>query len=447
MKYDEVFFETRQIDNSWEIPHDCYADLLIGGISTTGNEIYYFISLGNKKITRCEIINISYRKSYAKYLELRMSKDDIPYGINDFDGLMAAFVQPHEGVMLPDGRIAISMHNTDYIRILDIKNEKVSVFPETDEYQGTVYSATNSMSENRYYFAQWSIDDRIIRYKDKEKLIPIHIKSIDKTLNESSIADIVTTRGAEGFHEVKCSPDESYLILTEFCLQANDKVPFEKVDNTTWKNFNEWVNYEQRGLQRPSIQCVDLRTKKIDIATPRGNTPGHVEFCLTDNNRIYLSCHEMSKTSTNIILHRQGILEEFEIKNSKLWSSRYFSTPGFLRLTSHKVFYNGDKNLIAITVFPNYLYIFEDGTLELLEKVKLFDAPNISTTHMHICTLDDRTPLWLDTSDNGQYVILISNAYVYTYHIQKQELKSFSSYNWYLDFIGTAHVTNMNDFQ
>lgn len=239
-------------------------------------------------------------------------------------------------------------------------------------------------------------------------------------MDQESETDIGTIEGIEGLHEVKCSPDGKYVLLTEFCLQAIGKVPQIQLDNYTWKGYQEWNNYEKLGLKETKLSAISIDGENIDNIEPRGLVPGHVEFSNLNENKFYLSCHAMSKANGKVVLHEQGVLEECIYEDGVIKSQRYFSAPDFIRLTSHKIFeYNG-KSYIAITGYPNYLFLFEDDTFEVIKKIKLFDCDTIDISRMHVCTLDDRTPLWLDTSDNGKYIILISNKLIYIYIILKQ---------------------------
>jgi hypothetical protein len=448
MKGKKAIFEKRPIPCDWNTPCDCTAELLIGGISSCGNELYYLINTKELFINRCEIENTEYRTEYAKYLSTKMKVTDLPYGVSSFENIILAYLQPHEGLKLPDGRIVIAMHNADYIRIINFEDEWAGNYPNEDHFTPQIYSATNSFSklQRKLYFAQWNLDERIARYCGSEIPIKISIKSINEKFDINSEIDIGCIEGIEGVHEVKCSPDNNSILLTEFCLQAKNNVPSLEVENLEWKDYDGWKRYEDEGLRITQLQCIDIKTKKVQKIIPFGFTPGHVEFSNRNINKFYVSCHSMSKANGKIILHTQGVLQECEIENHKLRACRNFTTPEFLRLTSHKIFEYEGMSYIAITVYPNYLYIFEDDTFKLLETVELFECDRIDISHMHVCDLDDRTPLWLETSDNGKYIILISNQYIYFYNIETKETTQNFGYNWYNDFQGTAHVTNMNDF-
>ncbi|SFS07505.1 hypothetical protein [Anaeromicropila populeti] len=447
MKSSKYKFERISCIDSWEIPEDCKMKILVGGLDKQNNEVYYLINFSAHAIDKCTIDTEEYRNEYAAYLESKMEIRDLPYGSTSCQGLMGAFVQPHEGMQLKDGTIAVAMHNCDYIRLLDFEQNKVSHYPPIEHYHPIVYSATNSLSsdKNTLYFAEWNMDERIARYKGADKKIDLRLKSINYKLDENTEKDIAVVQGIEGLHEVKCSPNDQYLILTEFSLQSISKSIGSSVTDE-WMNDKNWTKYEEDGLAKTMLQSVNIETKKTEVIKPYGDTPGHVEFGLSNTEKIYLSCHSMSKAAGRIFLHGQGIMETYERRKNKLVKTGMYTTPEFIRITSHKVFSYKGINYMTVTVYPNRFYVFHDEDFTLYKDIKLYDCNPLDLTRMHLTTLDEKTPLWIETSNNGRYIVLISNRYVYLYDMETEEMKVFDGYNEDKTFIGTAHITNMDDF-
>jgi hypothetical protein len=336
------------------------------------------------------------------------------------------------------------MHNASYMRVIDFDQKYVSHFSSADEFTPEMLSATNSINgiKKSIFFSSTDMDQRILKYKGSNiDLDTVVYRLCVDSMNREKIVDLKTR---EVIHEVKVCPDEQYILLTEFFLAAQGKLP--RNSESVFEEYERWGNYEESSLYSSNLYLIDQNTKKSTSILVNRKTPGHVEFSKSDDNLFYLSSHNLSKAYGRLILHGEGNLTVGALRAGKIEFMKEFSDKNFYRVTSHKIFNHKESSMIAVTVYPNRLYVLSEPELEILHDVVLFKHDSIEKGRLHFCDSKPHMPIWLETSDNGRYVILISNEYIYTYDLILRKLERFHGFSFEGDFIGTAHAINLNDF-
>lgn len=441
---DRVNFSDRFFPSEWNIPEDLTGRILVGGLSGWKDECYYLVDFDRRIIRNCTIDISSYVDDMARYLEQRVSVPKLPYASTSHRAAVFNFVQPHEGMALKDGRIIFATHNASYAREIEFDQGHVSQFSEQPRFVPQMMSATNSLDKagDRMFYAVTDMDQRVRMYVNGPGELDTSVYSVDTQWRKSEkIADIKTQ---EVIHEVKCCPNERFLALTEFCLTARGRFP--DFSETVFKDYHLWNDYESKGLYTSSLYLVDRSAGTWSSRPVNDQTPGHIEFSNTDPDRFYLSSHNLSKLHGKLILHGRGSLITGSIASGVLSLTGGYSDPVFYRVTSHKVFSFEGEHFIAVTVYPNRFYILSEPDLRVVHDIKLYEHEAIGAAGLYFCNMQPHLPLWIETSDNGRYVILISNEYVYFYDMKTRNLESLQGYSFNGGFIGTAHITNMNDF-
>lgn len=439
---DSVQFDTAEFPADWRVPDDCDGELLVAGLSPQGGELYYLVDFGRRQLKRLEVSVQGYAEKLTAYWRDRLDAQHLPYGMREFTQVPPNFLQPHEGLRLANGTIAMAMHNCGYIRLIRFDDAEVGNFPGDGWFEPTMYSATNSVSADtgRLYFAEWSLDDRLRRYSDKEHRFECRVKSLDETLQDERTHGVLEVD--ECLHEVKIAPDGRHIILTEFCLVTPVKPPSNAPD--IFERYEAWREFEDGGLFASHLHMLDADSGIAYSTTPRGWTPGHVEFSRHRPNDFYLSCHNLSKANGRVILHGQGALIRYQLADGRVQECGRYETVDSWRLTSHVVFTYRGRNYLAVTVYPNRLVIFDDETFEVLRDVELFPMDSPAPNRLHFSQLGRRIPIWLAASNNERYLILASNSYLYLYDFESDRVVELSDYCFAGELIGTAHISNVS---
>lgn len=440
-----VKFTSRNFPSDWDIPNDVTGRIIVGGLHEWRAECYYLIDFDRRVIQNCTIEISDYVNAMGDFFSKTISIENLPYASRSYREAAYNFVQPHEGLCLKSGTIVYAMHNASYMRIVDFDQKIVSHFSNSNVFIPEMLSATNSLSRSGdcISYSVTNMEQRASKYNGVD--IDLDTSIFDVDVNFSSSKFICELKTREAIHEVKVCPEEQFILLTEFCLSTPGKLP--PFNDRVFDCYEAWINYEKSGLFESNIYLVDRGSNKYSSIIANNKTPGHVEFSKVDKNRFYLSSHNLSKGHGRLILHGEGNLTIGRIESEKINLIEVFSDFEFYRVTSHKVFSYKELNFIAVTVYPNKLYLLSDPELKVIRNVTLYPHAPIGKHKLHFCELKPHMPIWLETSDNGRYVVLVSNEYFYLYDLELGSLKSFGGYSFNGQFIGTSHITNLNDFR
>lgn len=441
---DRVEFSELAFPAAWDVPAACRGRILVGGLARGNREAYYLIDFNRRAVASCEIDVSSYSAAMASYLRDRVPAEHLPYGLRDHAAVVPSYVQPHEGLELPDGRIAFALHNAGFLRELAFADRHVGSYPRDHEFAPVMLSATNSLdsARERLVFAESDLDARLQRYIDRRTPVPTRVRSVDASLRGAATT-LCRLDTEEAVHEVKTCPDGRHILLTEFCLVARGAPP--PASDDVFAAAEPWQPYERAGLERSRLYLVDSSDGTCSAIHPDGRTPGHVEFSRTDRDRFYLSCHNLSKCHGRLLLHGVGKLIAIRVTPPGLEVVGEYSDERFFRVTSHKVYTYRGQPRIVVTVYPNRFYILSDPDLAVIDDVELFPHPALAGDGLVFCTLPPHLPIWIETSDDGRYVILVSNEVVYLYDQDERALQRFSGYSFRGGFVGTAHIKNLDD--
>lgn len=409
-------------------------ELLIPGILADGTEIYYIINFRRFEVTRIAVNNSQERLSLATKLKSGVSEKHLPYGVNNHYDFTTSWIQPHEGLWLDGERIMIAMHNCSFYRIINLSERTIY----TKTINNAMTSATNCRSKDKIYYTETDMLSRISNMESEySPLLTKVIEFSSETLTRRVVAELLTT---EAIHQVQISPDSRKLILTEFCIDLRSQCPSRTPDDNYMTDLS-WQRYGGTPLPESFTHQVDINSGKHTSFIPEGLTPGHAEFSSFDSNIFYLSCHSLSKMHGKIIMHAPGRLIKVQISNNGLIPKESFSSADFLRITSHKAFSLDGECYIAVTVYPNWLYIFSDPGMVLLRRIKLFDYENVSAIPYHVCCPGPQIPIWLEITSDGKYIILVSNRVIYIYSVRDNQTHTIDGYHSDNSFIGTGHLS------
>ncbi|MFJ4388687.1 hypothetical protein [Pseudomonas soli] len=439
---DSAHFDERPFPSDWHLPDDLTGRIFIGGLREN-RECYYLIDFAQKLIKSCIVQVDSYVSALSGYIEKQLVPDQYPYACGSSNAVAYCFVQPHEALELEDGRVVVGMHNCSYAREIEFSQRHVGHVSEQDGFVPRMMSAQNSLDRDtgEYLYTMTDMQQRLRAYGAGPQELDTELYALDTCWQ--SPRKLASLHTLEALHEVKQSPDPRYLVLTEFCLAANVRPPCPEGD--PFADPMHWQAYQAGGLQANRIYLVDKSTGQSQAQLVAAGTPGHIEFSRTDPSRFYLSCHNLSKAHGKLILHGQATLIAGTIREGVLNLEDQYRPKGLYRLTSHKLFIYQGEHYIVLSAYPNRFHIVRERTLQRTRDEQLFEHESIAPQGLHFCTLLGHMPLWIETSDNGRYVLLVSNELIYVYDMRHRTLRHVRGYSHHGAFSGTAHLSNFND--
>ncbi|MDC6382022.1 hypothetical protein BW687_017785 [Pseudomonas graminis] len=439
---DKAIFSAKKFPDIWQVPKDLTGKLFIGGLKD-GAECYYQIDFGQRVINSCIVDVGGYVSEFSRFIEANLKSARYPYGCTTSEELAYSFVAPHEALSLPDGRVVVAMHNCSFAREIDFGQQQVGSISEHSSFTPTMMSAQNSLDRatGDYLYAMTDMVQRFRSYGGDQLELDTELYSLPT--NWSSSKRLASFKTLEAIHEVKQTPDPKYVALTEFCLAARAVSP--QVETDPFVDPGLWSRYESEGLYTNQMYLIDKTTGSIDKKKVGFNTPGHVEFSRAHPDKFFLSCHNLSKARGKLILHGNATLLAGTIKGGIISFVDSYSPATLHRLTTHKLFSFKKERYIVLSAYPNKFHILREDSLELFREEKLYEHEPVPTSGLHFCTLLGHMPIWIETSDNGRYVILVSNELIYFYDMQDRKLRHVEGYNHHGKFFITAHMTNFND--
>ncbi|KRP67563.1 hypothetical protein [Pseudomonas orientalis] len=435
------FFE-KNFPTDWTIPADLTGRVFIAGLREN-KECYYLVDFAQRTIKSCVVSIDDYIATFSKYIEQNLSNSNFPYACKSSTAVAFSFVQPHEGFELADGRVVVGMHNCSYAREIDFSQQQVGHMSEQDAFIPRMMSAQNSLDRvnGEYLYTMTDMQQRLRVYGGEKLELETELYSVDTAWNKPR--KLASLKTLEAIHEVKQTPDPDYVILTEFCLTAQGSAPVLEED--PFATYSLWREYELAGLQTNRIYLIEKNSGSVSASEVDGKTPGHIEFSRADPERFYLSCHNLSKAHGKLILHGEAKLLGGRMHKGELQFSKHYHPKGLYRLTSHKLFSYKGENYIVLSAYPNRFHILLESSLHLHRDEQLFNHEPIEAEGLHFCTLLGHMPIWIETSDNGRYILLFSNELIYIYDMQSHSLNHVRGYSHHGLFVGTAHLTNFND--
>jgi hypothetical protein len=235
----------------------------------------------------------------------------------------------------------------------------------------------------------------------------------------------------ENIHQMAIS-ESGILVFLDMTLAV--KGDFRKWENATdtliySEEFRK--DYAPREFPKGNIFLYDMNLKGLKkryiIQDAEIPATAHVVFDPRDPNVFYVSMHNISKFMTNVVIHGPGKIVKYEYKDGEISKLGCFTDEKFWRITTHKIFKYRGNVLMAVTVFPNTVYLIDCDTMFLYKntKVELFQCKlhDVKYPFVSITNKDKRIALYLDIADDGEWIYLSGPQYVYYLNVESGKIE------------------------
>jgi len=191
-------------------------------------------------------------------------------------------------------------------------------------------------------------------------------------------------------------------------------------------NEDELKKMLNAGLKDSQIHIFD-REKRTYQVILLDDSPAHVEFG-NDPNVCYISSHSLGVNPYDgfVYCFGKGAINRLELGEISEITKKY-QEEDFSRLSTHKVFERNGKQFIAVTVYPQQIFIIDAESMQLITKIKLADSivPATLRHGAYRYPRVDKTPFSVHPINESPYLFLITGKaiQVYNYDNMKEEFR------------------------
>ena len=369
-------------------------------------EVYNIIDLEKEETKEIVVDNTKEQKFLVKMIERQFPDGKLPYGAQKIGQFLPYLINPHSCYKVGDKMLSF-MLQAPYFREIDINSLENRTVTYQD-FADIIFSAS-SIGERKSDFIYLSVnsaDERADIYNGKRTEMGFHYLEYNVKNHKFQEQRYVESGLIDNMHQVGYSR-EGFLVSLDMNISVNFDISYMAgLDCEAAR-----IQYNNAYFPKGKIFIWDMKKDKLMIIDPPLCTPAHVEFDRDDQSVFYVSCHNMSKFKGSMVLHGPGMIVKYQYKNGVVEKLGCFTDSQFNRITTHKIFYYNEKPYLAVTGYPNYLYIINGGTMHLETKIKLFepDPPIVYQNELFCCVGNRKAPLYLQVNDEGTEVYLVNS--------------------------------------
>lgn len=392
--------------------------LIIPGLEVPDfKEIYYLYRVEDDVVEAIRVDPSCERLELRGEFERSNSADGRFYGVTDMTALVNFFAHPHSVVPIDDGFI-VSYRQAHFFRKVTDHGLVRTFKPNNEREVRVLLSATNDLQGDRFSFVSldWAVLSRAA-----DAPVPARLQTVDirdgKTIQDRPLANFAR----EAVHQL-ATLSSGWSVAIDMCMSI-DRV--------------EGAPYFTSPF--PVGEVVFSHSDHGDIVwNPGIPAAGHVEVDPVHEDVVYLSCHNISKRESDIGIHGPGALMRIPVKETGpvFDDIKVFSDSEFYRLTSHRTFSYEGRSLIAVTAYPNKVYIIDCESMTRLREIVLFDAPGYEGGSF--CPKSGKAPLSLSIDGAGRFLYLSNSEEIFIVDVRNGfvSTRAFATPG---TFIPTAH--------
>lgn len=403
------------------------------------SEIYFIIDFSSPdNVTEIIIDNQGIQNEVLKLLEKGILREQLPYGYSEYNEMMHHLIHPHSVIGDGENNIYIFYKQIPYYRKINLDTKGTELLPLGEDFDpDAIYPSTSQMDiKGNFYVSVNSFASRLQKYTSKHDNMEFKVGHFNTKTKKLSIISDTCAGLIDNVHQVGYS-SKDFLVLIDMNLAVD--YPLSPNVDVMSQSFRE--NYPKADFPVGNFYVYDLITRSFYSSTPPLPTIAHAEFDLADPSIFYISCHNMSKIKTKMVLHGPAAIVKYQYENGKIKELGTYSSDDFYRITTHKLFARNGKNYLAVNGYPNYLFILETDSLKLVSKIKLFDSDE--RVHfdngVYFSTDSNFIPLYLDVSEDGRFVFMPSAQFVYVVDLDSNTVVETVQFTQ-KTCIPTAHV-------
>lgn len=408
-----------------------------GLISSNFNEAYYVIDIEKKNSTEIIVDNTSQKQVISKMIDSQFPNGKLPYDALQKEQFLPYLINPHSCLKV-GSKMLVFMLQAPYFREIDLKSlENRTIIYDEENTSDVIFSASSigNIQNQKIYLSINNSKDRADIYNGYKSEMSFEFLTYDVTNHKFEHCKKIEEGLIDNMHQVGYS-NNHFLVS----LDMNISVDIDVSNISDLEDETTRLQYQKAFFQVGKMFIWDIKQKKSLVIEPPLCTPAHVEFDIVDQSIFYVSCHNMSKFKGNMVLHGPGAIVKYQYKNGQIQLLDLFTDNLFNRITTHKLFSYKGKHFMAVTGYPNYLYIIRTDTMSLVKKIKLFEAesPVIYENGLYVCKKNRDAPLYLQVNSLGTQVYLVNSHTCFSVEWMKEHIESFNYTD--RDFSVSSHI-------
>lgn len=329
--------------------------------------------------------------------QLAIGPKAFPYGMTERDWWDYG-VAPHSYLALNEHQCQVGLNFHNRFLHLDLQRKRAAwvdpgVGNELLSTQNWVDPLTGEM-----WFASWPVADTVRRMLQPQH--PVRVTIWRYALQDRRLRQVWQGAFADSLHQLALSPNRRFLLLTELGLRCSASAAA-----STRKQKEKLVPSE--------ILVLDLTTGR-SWRLPM-LTASHVAFDPTEPGLCYLSGHNIGLLGDNVGIFGPGVMQKFALTKTGPKLRGEFTAPGFHRITTHLAFRHRGQTLLAVSGYPDTVYLIAAATMKLFKTLKLAPGEKVNTARApHICRQDS---YGLSVSADGENLLVAGTRSLQLAHI------------------------------
>ena len=350
------------------------------------------------------------------------------------DHINFSFV-PHSSIIHND-RVYVFSVNAVYFTVIDTKLNTVC---QVYEEQQKMISSTNVIVGDSLFYGRYSAEDRL---KNIVYGTPIPSEIVCLNLKTLQTEVICMFESCNIIHSGSVNPEGRYIIAIS--TTADPYIPFSQRKKTY--SEDELKKMLDAGLKDSQVHIFDRKQRTYQVIL-MNDSPAHVEFG-NDPNTCYISSHSLGVNPYDgfVYCFGKGAINRLTLGQTSKVTQKY-QGEDFSRLSTHKVYERNGKQFIAVTVYPQQIYIIEAESMRLTAKIKLADSIMPATLQHGAYRYPrvDKTPFSVHPINDSPYFLLITGKAIQVYNYDKMEEEYRYLYNVLKDPIAVLGHSYKNE--
>jgi hypothetical protein len=386
-------------------------------------QVHYVFDFKARAGWRLEIDLSDYTRSLEEIKEL--GAGEFPLGLSSITQWQSFCIGPHSDIPIGNHQFHIGQRAFNRFIELDLTHKTAQI--KNPGVHDQFLSCTNWVGKDHsLWFASWPIEDSFRRIQ--EPAAPVHVNIWRRDKRDLASDQIWTGFLGDFLHQLSINVEGRYLVLCEMGMRSTRAVPAGYPGNQSC----QWQEFKNSGIRRSEVLILDLEAGNEWRLSPATATAAHVEFDIDDPRLIFLSCHNVGLVNGANTLFGPGAIYSYRLEDTGPRLIGGFSMPDFYRVTSHQVFRHRTRTFLAVTGFPDRIYLIDAGTMQLYKMFKIFNGETIDTQHqVHFCKQDPRAPYGLASSQDGEFLYVSGSGIFFIIEIATGKIK-YDPWEFYL---------------
>lgn len=265
-------------------------------------------------------------------------------------------------------------------------------------------STTNWFDEKTgdLWFASWPVEETVRRMINLRENVRATIWKLN--MQQKDVSRVWQGNLGDSLHQVALNSDQSFLVLTELGLYS------EEVAGSERSNRSGLVEGRKRNREVIPSRTLFLNLKSGDEWRLPIVTAGHVEFDPVEQDTCYISGHNIGLMGVKVGIFGPGVICKIKMGKIGPVTAGEFSHPDFHRITTHIVFRHRGKTLIAVSGYPDKVFLIDAAKMTLCKIIELEKGEKVEASACpHICSQDS---YGITVSTDGEYIVAAGTGFI-----------------------------------